>query len=282
VDNPEIATTNPAHPDRLEHLGIVVPTSIELAPYLRLWPHLRIFRAAPWEIYQAEVGQLKVKVIVSYIGPANAAAATERLITLTDRPQTILHGGAAGAINSLLMPGDIVLGSEVKPLCSREILEVRRSLLLSASPIRYLKDHEPVHVESLPADEILLKRACRIALQLCDASAPWSGPGWPEDIEKRKARATLGALGSQDGWTKSKAELSFLATTFGVETEDMESAYVAQIAAMHDIPFLAIRVVSNNEHIATLTTSEIMPAVGLAADSAARVICTLVEDLGNP
>lgn len=282
MDKSALDTTNPAHPDLLTHLAIVVPTSYELAPYLRLWPHLKIIRSEPWEIYQIEVGELTVKLIVSYIGPANAAAATERLITLDDRPQTILHGGAAGAINNALMPGDIVLGSEVKTVCSREILEVRRSLLLSASSIRYLKNKEAVHADSLLADEVLLKRACRIALQLCDSLDPWSGPGWPATIPKRKAQATLGALGSQDGWTKSKAELNFLATTFGVETEDMESAYVAQIAAMHDIPFLGVRVVSNNEHIGTLAKAEILPAIGLAAERAAMVICSLVEDLGSP
>jgi adenosylhomocysteine nucleosidase len=281
VDDPSTETTNPAHPEPLTHVGIVVPTSFELAPYLRRWPHLKILRSAPWEIYETEIGPLIVKIIVSYIGPANAAAATERLITLDDRPQTILHGGAAGAIKSLLMPGDIVLGSQVKTLCSKEILEVRRSLLLSASAIRYLKANEPVHVDSLPADEILLKRACRIALALCDTFGHWTGPGWPDTIAKRSAQATLGTLGSQDGWTKSKAELNFLNTTFGADTEDMESAYVAQIAAKHGIPFLAVRVVSNNEHVATLAKAEILPAIGLAAERAALVICALVEDLAE-
>lgn len=275
------ATTNPAHPDPLVHVGIVVPTSYELAPYLKRWPGLSIVRSAPWEIYQIDIGPLTVTVIVSYIGPANAAAATERLITLEDRPQAILHGGAAGAINSLLMPGDIVLGSSIKTLCSREVFEVRKSLLLSASAIRYLKASEPVHVDSLPADEILLNRACRLALQLCETMEPWSGPGWPDTIDKRRAQATLGTLGSQDGWTKSKTELSFLATTFGADTEDMESAYVAQIAAKHDIPFLATRVVSNNEHIATLSKSEILPAISMAAERAAMVNCALVQDLAE-
>jgi adenosylhomocysteine nucleosidase len=265
----------------LTHVGIVVPTSFELAPYLRRWPTMQIVRSAPWEIYEVEIGPLIVKIIVSYIGPANAAAATERLITLDDRPQTILHGGAAGAINSLLMPGDIVLGSQIKTLCSREIFEVRKSLLLSASAIRYLKANEPVHVDSLEADEILLKRACRIAVHLCDTMDPWSGPGWPDTIEKRRAQATLGTIGSQDGWTKSKTELTFLATTFGADTEDMESAYVAQIAAKHGIPFLAVRVVSNNEHVATLAKSDIFPAIGMAADRAAMVIGELVEDLAE-
>ncbi len=274
-------TTNPAHPEMLEHIGIVVPTSFELAPYLRHWPQLTLLKATPWEIYRTDIGSVTVTVIVSYIGPANAAAATERLICLEDRPQIILHGGAAGAINKLLMPGDIVLGSEVKTLCSREILEVRRSLLLSASAIRYLKANEPVHVDSLPGDETLLARASRIALHLCESFGPWSGPGWPDTVDRRVPQAVLGTLGSQDGWTKSKFELNYLATTFGADSEDMESAYVAQISAKHGIPFLAVRAISNNEHVATLAKSEIMKAIGLAAERAASVICAVVEDLGS-
>jgi len=269
--------------NKLTHVGIVVPTSFELEPYFELWPQLETICESPWQIYETTVGsgdsKITVQLIVSYIGPANAAAATEKLMNQTEPPQVILHGGAAGAINSTLMPGDVVLGRTVKTLCSQEILAVRQSLLLSASAIRYLKDGRPVHIDNLPADLNLLQAAELIATKVCSDSAPWDGPGWPKDMTKRASLATCGTLGSQDGWTKSQDELKYLATTFGVDTEDMESAYVAQIAAKHDIPFLAVRVVSNNEHTGTLSKEEILPAIGSAARRAATVICGLVDTL---
>ena len=262
-------------------LAIVVPTNFELAPYQKIWPSLASISVDPWEIYKIDIGKIAVSIIVSYIGPANAAAATERLMTQEQPPQVILHGGAAGAIKSSLMPGDIVLGKEIKTICSREILAVRQSLLLSASAIRYLQNGKPVHKDSLQGDATLLGKANLIAQRLCAEAQPWDGPGWPVDIIKRPPLVSQGCLGSQDGWTKNQEQLKFIATTFGADTEDMESVYVAQIAAKHNIPFLAVRAISNNEHIATLAKTEIFPAVGLAAKKAAQVICGLVEELGT-
>jgi len=268
---------------KLTHVGIVVPTSFELEPYFELWPQLETVCESPWQIYETTVGnddcKIKVQLIVSYIGPANAAAATEKLMNQPEPPQVILHGGAAGAINSTLMPGDIVLGRTVKTLCSQEILAVRQSLLLSASAIRYIKDGRPVHIDNLPADLNLLQTAEKIAAKVCSDLPPWDGPGWPRGMDKRASRAICGTLGSQDGWTKSANELQYLATTFGVDTEDMESAYVAQIAAKHDVSCLAVRVVSNNEHTGTLSKEEILPAIASAARRAATVICGIVEAL---
>jgi len=280
------ASTNAStNTSTLTNIGIVVPTSFELEPYFEIWPQLETVSESPWQIYETSVGngdaKIKVRLIVSYIGPANAAAATEKLMTLPEPPQIILHGGAAGAINSTLMPGDIVLGRTVKTLCSQEILAVRQSLLLSASAIRYIKDGRPVHIDNLPADINILQTAEKIATQVCDELPPWSGPGWPANVERRAARAICGTLGSQDGWTKSTAELKYLATTFGVDSEDMESAYVAQIAAKHDIPCLAVRVVSNNEHTGTLAKDEILPAIGQAAKRAALVICGIAQQLAT-
>ncbi|MBS1995474.1 MAG: 5'-methylthioadenosine/S-adenosylhomocysteine nucleosidase [Cyanobacteria bacterium SZAS LIN-2] len=265
--------------NKLAHVGIVIPTSFELAPFFEIWPQLETISEIPWQIYRTTIGALTVDIIVSYIGPANAAAATERLITREESPQIILHGGAAGAINSALLPGDIILGRSIKTVCSREILAVRQSLLLSASAIRYLKDGRPVHIDNLPGDAHLLQLATTVARDVCKKCPPWDGPGWPKSVSKRPSQATCGTLGSQDGWTKSVDELAFLATTFGVDSEDMESAYVAQIAAKHDIPCLAVRVVSNNEHTGTLAKDEILPAIGLAAQRAAMVICGLVDAL---
>jgi nucleoside phosphorylase len=273
-------TTQKAQTGHTPSLAIVIPTSFELAPFLRLWPELRQTSDQPWETYQLSTDKVTVNIIVSYIGPANAAAATERIIVThqgVHRVEAILHCGAAGAIKPSLMPGDIVLGSEVKTICSKEILAVRKSLLLSASAIRYLKGGKPVHVDSLAGAPNLLAAAATCGADICAEKSPWSGPGWPDSIPKRPSQISLGCLGSQDGWTKSAEELDFIATTFGVDTEDMESAYVAQIAAKHEIPFLAVRVISNNERIATLAKNEILPAVELAAERAALLISKLVE-----
>jgi len=211
---------------------------------------------------------------MSYIGPANAAAATERLIA-EFQPDVILHGGCAGAINPELMPGDIVIGKSYRILCSRHILEVRKSLLLTAKPIRYTQDGEAVHLDQIKADAALFGLAMNAAEKSVQDDNFWTEGGWPPQVAKRGAKVLAGTLGSQDGWTKGKDELEFLRTEFGVDTEDMESAYVAQIAAKHEVPFVAVRAISNNEHIQTLQKAEILPAVKAAAARAGKALYEL-------
>ena len=265
------------HPLRI---CLLFPTSAELQPFSNLIPELSVLKDKPWEIYGAQINQLSLTVIVSYIGPANAAAATEHLITY--QPQLILHGGAAGAINPTLMPGDIVIGASYKILCSKPILDVRRNLLLSNKGVRYLRDGNAVHVEQLDAPSSLLEIA-KSACEIVEGKHPvWTAGGWPAAVARRAPICSTGTLGSQDGWTKDRDELDFIRTEFGVETEDMESAYVAQIAAKHDVPFLAVRAISNNEYACTLEKSEIFPAVTAADARSAEVLAAICRRLAEP
>lgn len=264
---------------RVEKIGLLFPTNLELQPFLALLPELKQDSRHPWETYSAKFEGLQVTAIVSYIGPANAAAATERL--LASGSQLLLHGGAAGAMNGSLMPGDIVLGKNYKILCSQPILEARRTLLLSNKAVRFSKNGEGVHLEQLDGDESLLELAESAGKNIGDAFPTWQAGGWPASVPQRAPRVTLGTLGSQDGWTKDATELQFILKEFAVDSEDMESAYVAQIAAKYDIPLLTARCISNNEHVATLAKEEIFPAVKEAAARSAHVLFATLSQLAT-
>jgi adenosylhomocysteine nucleosidase len=264
------------HPSRI---GLLFPTSIELQPFSDLIPELILLKDRPWETYSAQINELNITVIVSYIGPANAAAATEHLITY--QPELIFHGGSAGAMNPDLMPGDVVIGASYKILCSKPILEVRRKLLLSNKGVRYVRDGNAVHVEQLDAPTALIELAMSTAKRVVEKHPDWTAGGWPAGVRRRAPFCSTGILGSQDGWTKDRDELDFIRKEFGVETEDMESAYVAQIAAKHDVPFLAVRAISNNEYASPLEKSEIFPAVTAAATRAAEVLAAICRKLAE-
>jgi adenosylhomocysteine nucleosidase len=260
-------------------IGIIIPTNLELQPFLKLIPALKLEAKHPWEVYNAAVNGTDIRIIISYIGPANAAAATERLCDFA--PQIVLHGGSAGAINKELMPGDVVIGKYYKPLCSREILEVRKTLLLSNKGVRFTRQGEGVHLEQLETAAELLQMAAAAAKPAVTGFSSWDKGGWPSSIPPRIARVIQGTVGSQDGWTKDLAELDFLHSEFGVDCEDMESAFVAQIAAKHDLPFLAVRGISNNEYVATLQKDQIFPAVRAAAERAAIILYSVIQNLTN-
>jgi nucleoside phosphorylase len=268
----------------LVQTAIVVPTAFEAEAYFAHWPQLKLSQTSPWQIYTLErhndSGQREIiRLILSFIGPANAAAATEHIIALgVDR---IFNSGSAGATDPLLLPGDIVIGSTCKILCDQQTLEVRKSLLLTQSPIRFIKDGVATYLSELAADSQLLEAAQAAGnawqIKAEQAQSYWSGPGWPQAEKPRSAEVRCGAIGSLDGWTKGLENLNFIRDTFNVDAEDMESAYIAQIAAIHSIPFLSVRAISNNEYRSTLAKDAIIPAVRQAASRAAQIVIETVQ-----
>jgi nucleoside phosphorylase len=265
----------------LLHAGIIIPTTFEFASLLELYPELANkspAQSSPWQIYQAQLPGLKLTVIISFIGPANAAAACEHLISLG--ADFILHGGAAGAINDKLLPGDIVFGAHCKIICSPEVLEVRKTLLLSTRSIRYMRHGEAVYLEALPGDSALLSKAEKAFAKIQTQSAmnQWNAPGWPDQLPPRQAEAMSGTIGSLDGWTKGLSNLQFVRQTFACDAEDMESAYIAQVAAMNAVPQLAVRAISNNEYLGTLAKDEIIPAVQGAAARVSIIFKAMLDE----
>jgi nucleoside phosphorylase len=262
-----------------KHIGIIMPTAFELAPLLEAIPQLKLISQSPWQIYSSELSGVKLTVIISFIGPANAAAACEHLIGLYAglKPNFILHGGSAGAINENLLPGDIVLGAATKIVCSRETLAVRKTLLIATTSIRYLKDGEVVRLDQLDGDRALIGQSLASSAKLKASFPAWNGPGWPKELAAREPQMIAGVVGSLDGWTKGLDQLKFVRDNFAVDAEDMESAYIAQVAAIHGIANLAIRAISNNEYRQTLDKNEIIPAVQAAAQRVAFIIKELLD-----
>ena len=76
-------------------------------------------------------------------------------------------------------------------------------------------------------------------------------------------------------------ELLRLHEQFGAECEDMESAYVAQVCAMHGLPFIAVRVISNNDNVCPLAPREVQAALAAAGQRAAVILTALAAVLAN-
>jgi adenosylhomocysteine nucleosidase len=62
-----------------------------------------------------------------------------------------------------------------------------------------------------------------------------------------EGKVVEGTIGSADFWNNEVDRIHWFHTNFGTSVEEMESASAAQIAATYDVPFLAIRVLSNNK-----------------------------------
>jgi adenosylhomocysteine nucleosidase len=260
-------------------VAIVVPTEWEFTPYRGLLPGLRtVDGVGPWEVYEARAGDQTVVLIVSGAGPVNAAAATERLIA-GFRPVAVLHGGSAGAHNPALMPGDIVLGDRYIIAAPDTVRQARVARGLHPSLIRFRRHGMDVHLAEIVANPELLQRAELLARQHADVLGAWEAPGWPADLPRRAGMVVTGAIASADAWTVEPIELRRLHDEFGAECEDMESAYVAQVCAMHELPFVAVRVISNNDVVSPLAPEEVQPALAAAGYRAALVLTALAAGI---
>jgi adenosylhomocysteine nucleosidase len=269
-------------------VAIVVPMDDEFAPYRDLLGEVRpVDGCGPWEVYEArtrpgspEAGAQTVVLIICDVGPVNAGAATERIITRC-APIAVLHGGSAGAHHPDLMPGDVVLGDRYVIHASRGVRAARAARGLPDSLLRFRRDGARISVPHVEADPVLLGRAVAVAERELAACGPWEGPGWPVALPRRRGQVVTGAIASADAWTVDPEELRTLHEDYGAECEDMESAYVAQVCALHRIPFLAVRAISDNEAACRLTPADVRPAIAAAGVRAARVIAALAAELGD-
>ena len=260
-------------------VAVVVPVDGEFEPYRKLLTGMRRRDdSGPWEVYEGRAGERHLLIIISGAGPVNAAAATERLIARYE-PSAVLHGGSAGAHNPDLLPGDVVIGSRYVIHTSRSVREARVARGLNPSLIRYRQDGTYTSYPHIDADPTLLHHAERIARAQSDRMGAWDAPGWPPVVPRRPALVVSGVVASADAWTVDEAELRVLHEDFGAECEDMESAYVAQVCALHRLPFVAVRVMSDNEGAQQLTAGDVPAAIAAAGERAARIIIALAAEI---
>jgi adenosylhomocysteine nucleosidase len=262
-------------------IAVVVAVEEELAPYRGLLPGLRRVReTGPWEVYEAEAGGRRVVLVLSDCGPANAGAATERVVGQFS-PAFVLNGGAAGAHDRDLLPGDAVVGSRYAILFPPS----RQTFLGDGGPrtfrkgIRFRKGGARVHLDDCGACPDLLRLGLAAARRVVPAFGRWMAPGWPAGVAPRPGVVTEGLVGSTDVWTSDPTEVAALHALYGAKCEDMESAWVAQVCALHDLPFLAVRVVSNSEAACPIAAADVPRAIAAAGTRAAAVLAALVRDL---
>lgn len=213
--------------------------------------------------------------ITSGIGMVPAAAATEHAIN-TYNPTMVTNFGCTGAHHRELWPGDVVIGN-------RLVHQGRMRFAPDGSMIPFTVGFqvpgEPEQVTDLFTDATLRSLAEDVAngIEL---------PIWPEEYRlpaqpERTPIVQTGTVSSGDIWLQSADLIDSAHERTGSMCEDMEAAGIAQICALHRVPFLTVKDISNNElHRSTVfegTTSELPPAeLGMRA---AMVIVGVIRKL---
>lgn len=258
-------------------IAVVIPIEEEFRAFFDLLDDIKPLSSnCPWEFYCAAGG--KVIFVISDCGPVNAAAATERVIAQFS-PQYVLHGGCAGACDRELLPGDVVVAASYVINAPENVRQARLDRGLHPSLIRMRRDGKRHYLDFLDADEALVSLAVNDAQSAIAKLQPWSGLGWPASVDSRPAIVRSGRIGSADSWTVDAGELARLNSDFGIDCEDMESAYVAQVCALHRIQCLTIRVISDNETLSPLSASDVKPLLAEAGARSAGLLSSLISCL---
>jgi adenosylhomocysteine nucleosidase len=211
-----------------------------------------------FSFWEGTVGGRRVVVSRTEVGMVNAAVATTLLVR-EYAPALIINQGTAGAVDPELHVGDIVLGAASAPFGSIRTAPRKKGEGVDLDHWEILPrllrvGEERVRFTRFDADPGLLAEA---------AATPYEG-----------GRIIQGIVGSGDEWNREVDKLLWAQKTYGIASEDMESASAHQVAHLYGVPFLAVRIISNSEH----HDPEFRPEVGATC---ASYVVSLVKRLAD-
>jgi adenosylhomocysteine nucleosidase len=210
-----------------------------------------------WPFWRGTLDGYPVVISKTLKGMENAAAATA-LAAERYHPIAIINQGTAGGHQPDLHVYDIVLGVNAVNTGSFKTGNRGRgegSRFADWNPLDLMRsegsagqDPRARTMRRFAGDEALLAAARR-------AQGSY-----------KRGRVVEGALASSDTWNSELDRIQRFHDEFGTSAEEMETASAAQIAGSFKIPFLGIRVLSNN-----ITNGEAYdPGVGAACQEFVR------------
>jgi adenosylhomocysteine nucleosidase len=227
------------------------------------------------DAYELALGDNTVIAVKSGIGMLNAAAAAERVICEIN-PDIMLNYGCAGAHRRDIMPGDVIIGAQT-------VNHAALNILPDGSEVHNdrgnLNSGERIFPAVIDADPSLLAKAQEVAAGV--SFEPWPADViWPKSIPHRSPQVFVGPLASSEIWTQNLDRLDVLHARHQSLSEDNESGAFAHVAYIHEIPFLSVKDIANNEYFASSDLAEFSDfPTGEVGKRAASLIAALIAAL---
>lgn len=202
----------------------------------------------------------QVVIVKGGIGKVNAAMTTILLIEHF-QPRYVLFSGIAGAIDSALRPGDIVIGSEAAihdfGFLGPEGFEPWQTFNPSTG------GRNPLF---FPGDSMLIRQAQAVS----------QGLSW-QPVGGNLPQIRQGVIVTGSIFVASPAKRKELASVFHADAVEMEGAAVAQVCYQMGTPFLLIRSISDRaDGNASVDYETFLEG---AAGNAAMLVIALIHEL---
>ncbi|MFC4558341.1 5'-methylthioadenosine/S-adenosylhomocysteine nucleosidase [Virgibacillus kekensis] len=214
------------------------PMPIEAEKFAERLENVEKETSGTFDYYIGTVDDYPVIVAQTGKGMENSAAATVVAIERYN-PVAIINQGTSGGHDPSLNVFDIVLGKksvnigslktgqrgEGEGIAPKEWIPMD----LMASEGSAGEDPDAENIRYFKADKDLLAAANAVK------------------DKHTKGKVVEGTIGSADVWNNEVDRIKWFHEKFGTSVEEMETASAAQIAKAYDVPFLGIRILSNNK-----------------------------------
>lgn len=196
------------------HIGILGAMDAEVALLVRHMKVERTNEALGTTFYTGKLMGCPVSIAVMGIGKINAALCTAYMIRELS-VNRIVNVGIAGAMAEGLRVMDVVVSTEVA------FHDMDAALAEFVYPFRF----------NFKADDELMT----MALEACEEILPDKGHSF-----------TSGLVATGDQFIASAAQRERIMALLSPKCVEMEGAAVGQVAAIHDVPFVVIRAMSDS------------------------------------
>lgn len=212
------------------------PMPIEAEEFAKKLDKVKVEKSGTFVFYKGKINNYPVIVAKTGKGMENAAAATAIAIEKY-KPIAIINQGTSGGHDPSLNVFDIVLGERTTNIGSLKTTKMDDGQGIDPTtwiPMDLMasegsgSDESANKVRYYYGDEDLLAAAHAV-----------------KDTYT-KGKVVEGTIGSADFWNSELDRIQWIHDIYGTSVEEMEGASVAQIADAYDVPFLGIRILSNN------------------------------------
>lgn len=209
----------------MKYIGIVVAMDEEHEEIVKIMKDIEEKQIYNLRFLTGKIQEKKCVIVKSGVGKVNAARTTQIMIENFDL-EYVINIGVAGAINDMLDIGDVVIAKHV----------VQHDFDITAF------DHSKGYITGV-GDKVI-----------CDRDLIEQYKGMIENSDEKNYNIKLGIVATGDiflteVWMKDKIHANFDA-----DVVDMECGAVAQVCYLDNIPFIAIRCVSDKPNGDNATT----------------------------